>query len=406
MDHSHLHRFQQRVSHELLANILPFWQQYAVDCDGEGFYARISNDLKVKERSPRGLILNTRILWTFSAAYRQFQKEEYLEIADRAFRVIQKYFWDAAYGGMYWLLDAEHHPLDVSKKIYGQAFSIYSLVEYYAAARDKAALQRAQELYHLIEENNFDAAHDGYFETSNRDWTPADDLRLSEIDLNEKKSMNTHLHMLEAYTHLYRFWPSPQLKQQLRRLIDCFLDHIVDSEGRHFQLFFDEQWQVKSGSVSFGHDIEGSWLLQEAAQVYGDHELAKKVPPISLRMAEAVLTEAVSKAGGIFYERDEGGRLDEEMHWWPQAEAVVGFLNAFQRSNDGRFWDAACNVWRFCENYLVDRRHGEWFYKVGIDLKPDLTMFKVSEWKCPYHSGRACLEVIKRIDEIITIGKK
>jgi cellobiose epimerase len=393
----------RRVETELTGNILPFWLQQTVDPEGEGFYARISNDGRIKVRTPKGLILNTRILWTFSAAYRHFARAEYLEMAHRAFRFLQKHFWDKKYGGMYWMLDADNEPLDTSKKIYGQAFSIYSYAEYFAASQEKAALERAFELYQLIENHNFDKKFGGYFETSNRDWSLAEDLRLSAIDMNEKKSMNTHLHMLEAYANLSRIRPEPELIKKLRGLILNFLDPIIDPRTGHFRLFFDEEWRIKSTSVSFGHDIEGSWLLDEAAAVVGDSELSQQVGRASLKMARAVLQEGGSSEGGIFYECRADGHLDEEMHWWVQVEGLVGFLNAFQRTGEDLFWQATCKIWDFCEKYLVDRINGEWFYKVGPDRKPVLSEHKVSEWKCPYHSARACMQVLTRLANLPTI---
>jgi len=395
----------RRIEGELTGNILPFWTQQTVDPEGEGFYARISNDKRTRERTPKGLILNTRILWTFSAAYRYFGREDYLELAHRAFRFLEKYFWDKKYGGMYWMLDGDNEPLDTSKKIYGQAFSIYSYAEYFEASRETAAMDRTFELYQLIEKHNFDARFGGYFETSNRDWSVADDLRLSAIDMNEKKSMNTHLHLLEAYANLCRIRREPAPVDKLRGLILNFLDHIIDPLAGHFRLFFDEEWRIKSSSVSFGHDIEGSWLLEEAGIVLGDGELSQRIGPASLRLARTVLQEGMSDDGGIFYERRANGDVDREMHWWVQVEGLVGFLNAFQHSGEEPFWRAACNIWDFCEKYLVDHLDGEWFYKVGPDRKPVLSEYKVSEWKCPYHSVRACLELLTRLKGLQNIQR-
>lgn len=400
MESSRIKTLQQSIETELMQNILPFWAKEVVDREGDGFWARISNDLKVKERAPKGLILNTRILWTFSAAYNIYHNPDYLAIADRAYAFVQNHFWDEEHGGMLWMLDENGRPVDTSKKIYGQAFSIYSLAEFYHATQKKEALDRAIELYQLIELHNFDHLHSGYFETSNRDWSLAEDLRLSEVDMNEKKSMNTHLHMLEAYTQLYRVWPNLTLEARLRTLIDNFLLHIIDRRTHHMRLFFNEAWNVRLANVSFGHDIEASWLLDEAAAVLQDGALIETVRQETVAIADAVYTEALAPQGGIYYERKEDGNLKEDLEWWPQAEALVGFLNAFQNSGQEKFFKAAERVWDFCDNYLVDHEHGEWFYKVGPDLKPDFRLYKVSEWKCPYHNGRACMEAMRRLDSL------
>jgi cellobiose epimerase len=386
-----------RAEKELLSNILPFWMAQAPDREKGGFWARVSPDLRAKERSPKGLILNARILWTFSAAFRQYNQLSYLEMAKIAYNELCSAFMDPVFGGVYWMLDAADSPIDDSKKIYGQAFAIYSLAEYYLAAGDQEALTRALTIYELIEKHNYDPVNTGYLESANRDWSPAQDLRLSDVDMNEKKSMNTHLHMLEAYTQLYRVWPDGGLREKLVSLINNFLDHIIDAKNHHLILFFDETWSRKSGKISFGHDIETSWLLDEAAQVLDDPVLARKCTKMTVAMAEAVLKEGIAADGGLCYELDEDGELDGDVHWWVQSEAVVGFANAYQSSGRLEFLDAAVRAWDFIETHLIDRTHGEWFYKVNAARQADLELHKISEWKCPYHNSRTCLELARRV---------
>jgi cellobiose epimerase len=385
-----------RTEKELLNNILPFWLAQAPDQEQGGFWARVSPDLKTRTRTPKGLVLTSRILWAFSAAHRYYQNAAYLEMADRAFREIIARFLDPIYGGMFWMLDADGTPLDASKKIYGQAFAIYSLVEYYLAGKNPDALQQALAVYELIEKHHHDPTYSGYLETTKRDWSATDDLRLSDVDLNEKKSMNSHLHMLEAYTQLYRVWPDTELRARLVELINTFLDHIIDPNSYHLILFFDEKWNPKSKRISYGHDIETSWMLNEAAEVLADPILVRKCKRITVAMAEVVLKEGMNPEGGVLYEMTEAGELDRDVHWWVQAEAVVGFTNAFQNSGRMEFLQAASRGWDFIEAYLVDSTFGEWFYKVNADKIPDVTMYKISEWKCPYHNSRASLELLRR----------
>jgi mannobiose 2-epimerase len=385
-----------RTEKELLNNILPFWLAQAPDQDRGGFWARISPDLQTRTRTPKGLVLSSRILWAFSAASRYYQNGAYLEMADRAFQEITTRFLDQVYGGMFWMLDEHGAPLEANKKIYGQAFAIYSLVEYYFASKNPAALQHALALHELIEKHHYDASYSGYLETTKRDWSATDELRLSDVDLNEKKSMNSHLHMLEAYTQLYRAWPNIALRGRLVGLVNNFIDHIIDPNSHHLILFFDERWQPKSKRISFGHDIETSWMLDEAAGVLADPILVRKCNRITVAMANVVLNEGMNSDGGVLYEKTEAGELDRDVHWWVQAEAVVGFTNAFQNSGQQEFLRAASRAWDFIEAYLVDHTYGEWFYKVNNDKTPDATMNKVSEWKCPYHNTRACLELLRR----------
>jgi cellobiose epimerase len=396
MENETCRQLAARTEKELLNNILPFWLAQAPDQEQGGFWARLSPDLKTRARTPKGLVLNSRILWAFSAASRFYNNSAYLAMADRAFQEITARFLDPVYGGMFWMIDENGTPLDAHKKIYGQAFAIYSLVEYYLASSHPAALQHARAIHELIEKHHYDTIYSGYLETTKRDWSATDELRLSDVDLNEKKSMNSHLHMLEAYTQLYRAWPNVGLRGRLVDLIDNFLDHIIDADSKHLILFFDEKWNPKSKRISFGHDIETSWMLDEAAAVLADPILIRKCNKITVAMAEVILHQGVNADGGVIYEKTENGELDLDVHWWVQAEAVVGFTNAFQNSGRSEFLRAASDAWDFIAAYLVDRSFGEWFYKVNKDRVPDASMYKISEWKCPYHNTRACLELLRR----------
>jgi len=393
-------KFRDAVEKEVKQNILYFWANNSLDNENGGFYGEIGNDRKINKEATKGLILNTRILWTFSAAYRLFEEEEYSKIARRAYEYLLEFFWDNVYGGGYWLLDHRGFPVNPKKQIYGQAFMIYSLAEYYQATGDKESLDKAIEIYRLVEENSADPLYKGYIEACSRDWHVTDDLKLSKRDLNEKKSMNTHLHILEAYTNLYRVWPDSNLREKLKELIEVICEKILDTKTFHFKLYFDEDWNSKSDLISFGHDIEGSWLLYEAAQVLKDRNIIEEISTISIKMAEVTLEEGLAEDGGIVYEADSKGNVDEDRHWWPQAEAVVGFINAYQLTRQDIFIDKAYEVWQFINKYLLDREYGEWYWKVSKDGKPDLTISKVNFWKTPYHNGRACFEAMQRLNKI------
>ena len=385
---------------ELTGNILPFWMRHTVDREDGGFYGAVTCDLKVVKEAPRAAVINARILWTFSAAYRLLGNPEYREMADRAYAYILDKFWDKEYGGVYWMVDYRGHPISERKQIYAQAFAIYGLSEYYRATGKTESLERAQQLFRLIEEKSREAVYGGYLEACSRDWGALDDLRLSEKDLNSPKSMNTHLHVMEAYTNLLRVWRDPSLVAAQKALLEVTLDHIVDGASGHFRMFFDNQWNSLTDHISFGHDIEGSWLLCEAAEALGDAALFERVRGLALRMAGVALSEGLDAAGGLCYEGKDGKIVDGGGEWWPQSEAVVGFLNAFQLSGDPRFLHAAHRVWDFIESRLVDRAHGEWFWRINPDGRPAADLPKVSEWKGPYHGGRACLEAMRRLGQI------
>jgi len=388
---------RERVETELRSNILPFWLKHTIDEEFGGFRGQITNDLVIDPKADKGLILNARILWTFSKAYAVYHEDIYLQTAKRAYDYLIRYFWDAEFGGVYWMLNYLGEPSDTKKRVYGQAFTVYALAEYYLATRNLEALQGAIHLYEIIQKTSRDAQHGGYFETYERDWTLAGDQRLSDVDMDEKKSMNAHLHMLEAYANLRRVWDDQVLRQRLGELIGIFHARIINPKNHHFLLFFDEDWTPKSDVVSFGHDIEGSWLLCEAAEIHGDPQLIDKTQKEAVRMAQAVYDEALDTDGGLLYEAEKGKIIDSGKHWWPQSEAVVGFLNAFQLSGREHFRVAANRSWDFIDKYIVDHKHGEWFWKVSRDGVPSNDKYKVDPWKCPYHNSRTCFEVMARL---------
>ncbi len=388
-------KLKSELRSELTGNILPFWINKATDHVHGGFLGHIDFDGRPQPKAVKGAILNARILWTFSAAYRVLKSEHYLEMARRAYTYFTNHFPDPEYGGVYWKLDFEGNPVETKKQVYALAFAIYGLTEYHRAVDDPAALNLARNLYRDIEQHSFDPERNGYFEAFSREWAPIDDLRLSEKDQNESKTMNTHLHILEAYTNLYRVWENDELRLKLVNLIRLFLEKFVNSES-HLNLFFDDDWNLRSDLVSYGHDIECSWLLQEAAGVTGDPQLVEHTRELAVSIAEKNL-EGFDNTGGLCYEFFPGeGRVDREKHWWPQAEAIVGYYNAYQVSGREKYLHIAVSTWHFIQKYLVDVANGEWHWSVDEYGTPNTKEEKAGFWKCPYHNSRACLEILER----------
>jgi mannobiose 2-epimerase len=395
-----IQQFSTTVREELENDLVPFWVERAIDYEHGGFIGQMSNDATIVPEAPKGLILNTRILWAFSAMYRFNQDSRFRETAQLAYDYLEAYFRDTSFGGVFWLLDYKGHPLDKKKKIYGQAFYIYALAEYYHAFEDSSALDRVMETFDLIETHSRDRTCGGYIEVCNRDWSIADDLRLSDKDMDEKKSMNNHLHLLEAYTNLYRIRPESRLREHLTELIDIFDQRITDKDTGHLNHFFNDTWRPKSDNYTFGHDIEASWLLCEAADVLEEPALTTRIRQLALQLARLTLAEGLDNDGGLCYEGRAGQVTDPNRQWWPQAESVVGFLNAYELSSDEAFLEAAKKAWDFIEKYFIDRDNGEWFWRIDTTGRHDPAEPKVSQWKGPYHNIRACLEIIKRLTRL------
>jgi mannobiose 2-epimerase len=382
---------------ELRDGILPFWATRAVDRNGGGFLGRIAADGRPDLGAGKGGVLNARILWAFSAALRRWPDPLYRDMADRAFRYLLDHFWDSEYSGLYWEVDSGGRMLQGRKQTYGQAFGIYGLAEYFRATGVREAIDRAERIFEDIEAHALDPVSGGYWEARGRDWEPIDDIRLSAIDMNAPFSMNTHLHVLEAYTGLVRASDRPRPRERLRAGLEIMLDRIIDTENGHLILFEDERWQSMSGVVSYGHEIEASWLLCEAAEALADDSLSARARAAALHLAGGVLERGYDAAnGGILYERSPDGHVDTNKHWWVQAEGVVGFLNAYGLSGRAEFLDAALRTWDFIDAHVIDRVAGEWRSCVTAQGEPVPGLNVVDFWKCPYHNARAMLEIAER----------
>jgi len=387
---------KQEAIQEVKQNILPFWQGLADEENG-GFYGETDFSGKPDKTAGKGCILNSRILWTFSAAYRLFGDSAYKTCAQRARDFLSKAFLDTTHGGLYWLADHTGKALDTRKQFYNIAFGIYALSEHYIAAGDKSSLELAMTLFDATECYGLDPSAGGYIEACNREWQSIDDFRLSAKDLNCPKSMNTNLHVLEAYTNLTRAGGDARVRKALEALLHITLDKIVNRDW-HFNLFFDMDWRSLAKDISYGHDIEGSWLLYEAALAVGDESLITKVKQAALAIAEVIYNNAIDhKNGGLISGCDESGNNHAKKEWWPQAEAVVGFYNAYELSGERKFFDAAESMWDYIQKHFVDHTHGEWYNELFIDNSPDTKMPKSGFWKCPYHNARACFEIAWRM---------
>lgn len=398
MMEENIQKLRSELELDLRENILPYWMEHTPDQEYGGFLGEISGENLITDKAPKGSVLNTRILWTFSAAYRMFGNDAYLETARRAYSYILDHFIDHENGGIYWELDHQGNASNPRKQIYALAFGIYGMVEYYLASAENTALATAVKLFELIETHSRDKGKNGYIEAFGRDWAALDDFRLSLKDANESKTMNTHLHILEAYASLYRIWKTAELQDALENIILLFIEKFIDPDSYHLRLFFDDDWNLKSDHISFGHDIECTWLLYEAAEILGKQALIERVEAVSIKMARENFS-GLDKDGGLMNESFPGeDRMDTDKHWWPQAEALVGYFNAWELSGEDEFAEKILKNWEFIKQYIIDRKNGEWYGRVNRQGVPYHEDEKAGFWKCPYHNSRACMEIIRRIN--------
>ena len=406
-------------------NILRFWLDKMVDREHGGFYGRIDGSGVLHPEAEKGAILNARILWSFSAAYRVLGNPEYMEAANRAYEYLIEHFIDAEYGGVYWSVDYLGRPLDTKKQFYAIGFAVYGLSEYVRATGDREALECALQLYDCIEEHAFDRAHNGYIEACTREWGQIADMRLSELDANYPKSQNTHLHIIEPYTNLLRCLKELHAQESgdyvpvigsmlpigvtipmqdiisveasLRNLIDIFTDKILNPKTHHLDLFFEMDWTRGAGHLeSYGHDIECSWLMHEAALVLGDSKVLEKVEPIVCEVAKAS-EKGLRPDGSMIHEANlDTGHVDDDLHWWVQAENVVGWFNLYQYFDDEQALERAFQGWSYIKSQIIDWENGEWHWSRHPDGTLNTIDDKAGFWKCPYHNSRMCLEIIER----------
>lgn len=390
------HQIREEMLQEF-NRLLKFWSTEAIDPKNGGFLGRIEHSGKKDRTAPKGIVLNARILWTFSAALRFTGLRKYRQLADRAYNYLMKHFWDNENGGYCWTVDYQGNPLNTRKQAYAQGFGIYALSEYNRATGNIQSLEYAIKIYQILEEKYWDKLYGGYIESLKKDWGKMEDMRLSEKDAYSPKSMNTHLHILESYTNLYRAWPTIELEKSLFSLLSIFENKIVDKNANHLNLFFTMDWKTESTLVSFGHDIEVAWLLHKAAKVLDDKQAIDRVQKISLKLVDQTIQEGFDGDSSVFYERDEK-KYDTDKHWWPQAEALIGLMDAWEISHQEDYLEYIQKIWTFIKDNLLDIENGEWHWSVDRKGNPNTTGDKIGLWKCPYHNARALMEIVKRIN--------
>lgn len=382
-----------------LAALADWWCTHSVA--DHGFIAELSDRGQVNPAADKGIILNTRLLWFFSELGLRDMKADHVALADRAYQYLVEHFLDEKFGGFYWSVAPDGKPVDEKKQTYAQAFAVYALASYFRLTANQQALEFALAAFQCLETHCVDASHGGYLEAFGRDWQPIGDVRLSEKDDNAPKTMNTHLHLLEAYTGLYIACPSDSTRQALVRNVEWFCDYFVNPSNGHLRLYLDLQWRDQSRVVSYGHDIEASWLIREALEALGDATLTDRYQPLALALASSCLAEGIGDAGQVLDRCILAtGTRQPESEWWVQAEALVGFISAFGITQDEAFLMAVCDVWRYIDLHHRDEFNGEWFWYSRLDQARGHSHYKMGFWKGPYHNGRAMMEMSRRLTEL------
>ncbi len=388
-----MEEFVKEIRQHLEEQLIPFWEGLK-DRKNGGYYGYMGYGLELDANAVKGCILNSRILWFFSNAYLTLRDDKLLEDAKHAWQFMKDYCIDKEHGGIFWSVTYDGKIEDDTKHTYNQAFAIYALSTYYDASGETEALSLAEELYHIIEERCTDEY--GYLEAFDREFRPVENDKLSENGVIAEKTMNTLLHVFEAYTELYRVAKKEEVADRLRFMLDLMADKVYNPEIGRQEVFFDRTWNSLIDLYSYGHDIETAWLVDRGLEVLGDDACTVKLSPITREITRNIYDRAY-KNHSLLNEA-ENGVDDTTRIWWVQAESVVGFVNGYQKNNNCReYLESAEDIWSYIKEYLLDKRNGsEWYWAVDAEGKP-LEKPIVEPWKCPYHNGRMCMEVIRRL---------
>ena len=383
----------EEVKDHLLNTIIPFWKNLRDDEYG-GYYGWLDYDLKLDKKAVKGCILNSRITWFFANAYTLLKDESLLDEAKHGFQFMKDYCFDKENGGIFWSINYDGTPEDTTKHTYNQAFCIYALSSYYEASGDKEALKMAKDLFHIIEEKCTDEV--GYLEAFDKEFHLIENDKLSENGVIADKPMNTLLHVFEAYTELYRVDKDPEVKARIEWILDTIADKIYNPVLHRQEVFFDKNYNSILDLHSYGHDIETAWLMNRGIDVLDEEAYKKKINPIIDDLTEQIYQIAFD--GHSLANECEKGVVNTHRIWWVQAEAVIGFINGYQRHTDRKdYLNAAKAEWEFIKDYMIDKREGsEWFWETDENGKPYPDRPIVEPWKCPYHNGRMCMEIIRR----------
>ena len=406
LSHSDLKEQFKILKEEMLSeheNILKFWEKNTIDEENGGFIGEIDSKMEKHPQAEKGVILNARIIWAFSAGYIYTKNQKYLDLAERAYNYLLEKFYNHDYNGVYFMIDYKGNPTMERNQVIAVAFVIYAFSEYYRATKDQKVLDYTLKLFKSLEDHALDKVANGYFDAFSKKWEKLDEMKLYDGDIEAKKTMNANFHLMVAYANIYRTFKDDKVKKALKNLINVLLDNIIDKQRGACNLFFEENWNVIKSNDNYGLDIEASWLIWDAAQVLGDEKIIGRVKPLVIKIVEHCLKYGYDKDGGMMDGgNDNEGAVNTNKSWWVQAETVIAFFNAYQITNESKYLDKAFLTWDFIKKYMIDYKYGEWYGTVSKDdHKPNMSESKIGPWKCPYHNSRMGLQIAERIDSII-----
>lgn len=432
-------KMKDEMQSHLWGNVAPFWLGL-IDREYGGFYGLLTYDLKLDKKAVKGCILNSRILWFFSnlillerkTGERSGSNTKIEKACLQAYDFLKKAFLDKGNGGVYWSVDYDGEPADETKHTYNQAFAIYALSSYFDATKDAEALCLAHELRRIVETKCRD--RDGYLEAFSADFEPTENEKLSENGVEAYRTMNTLLHVYEAYTEYLRvikkvlsglsdpassdatesceesggnkmydfdlITEKEAVENDIRFILDIIADKIYNPALERQEVFFDKDYNTLIDLHSYGHDIEASWLVDRGLDILDDPLYKEKIRPINDTLAKHIYERAY--VDHSILNECEKGVDDETRVWWVQAEGVLGFMNAASKcraagDEEGalKYERAAEDIWGYIKDKMIDKRAGsEWYSQVDKDGNPDPSRDIVEPWKCPYHNGRMCIYIL------------
>ncbi len=420
-----LRKVLERMNEYFEEQLVPFWSERCIDRKNGGYLVDFDKDGIFKNTDEKYLVTQTRVLYGLSLFCKYFKNDaKYKKYAECGYNFLAKYFWDYKNYGWIWKTDNKGTSLDRGKVVYGQSFALYALCEYYLISGNKEILAFAEKTFELLQIHCSDNLYGGYYENFTENW----ELEEPGYAGGDRKSLDVHMHLLEAYTKLYECTKKELHRRKLLETIELIFDRMVHKKYfcglNQFNIKFENippiaikrTWnadrktdtaKVKDidgiRTTSYGHNLELVWLTLKAFEILKIKP--SRYTPILEELANHSIRYGLDrKYGGMFRDGPYNGKamvLDKE--WWQQSESLVGALYSYELTHDDKFLDAFINIWEFVDSKMINKKAGEWYPLLdragGIKLS-DLG----NPWKASYHTGRSMVECINKLTKILNNG--